>query len=250
MLTKKYIEIPNLPTRPVKKVLVDYRISQKSVNKLEQEGIEVLFTTRHDKLYEAVLGHPDMQIYHVCNNTFVCEPGLYDYYKKLFPDALIIPGDSYLNAKYPDDIAYNAARVDNFIFHKLLNIDKKISIYAAKHNLKLINVNQGYSKCSICVVSNNAIITSDFMISKAAKEVGIDALYVDSNDVKLSGVSNGFIGGIFGKISENKLVVNGDIKRLKYGNKIIEFCYKYNVNILNLNEEIPYDIGSIIPVCY
>ena len=47
---------------------------------------------------------------------------------------------------------------------------------------EIINVKQGYAKCSICVVSDNAIITADKGIAKAAIQNRIDVLEITRLD--------------------------------------------------------------------
>ena len=244
----KYIKNPNLPTEKVKCVLVDNRISPTSVENLKKEGIEVIFTKNIDNLYDAVKSHPDMQIHHLGENNFICEPTVFDYYKKILPDADIISGKTELNEKYPFDIAYNAAWVGNYVFHNFSYTDSILYEYYQALNLKLINVKQGYSKCSIAVINDNAIITSDLKVAQICENYNIDVLYVNPEDIRLNTLSNGFIGGICGKIDIDILAVNGNIQKLKSYDKIKTFLDKYCIKTINLNDEIPYDVGSIIPI--
>jgi len=109
-----------------------------------------------------------------------------------------------------------------------------------------INVNQGYSKCSVCVINENAIITSDLGIAKKCDLFGIDVLVIDDSCISLNGVSHGFIGGSSGLISPELLAVNGNIKLHKNYDNISNFCNKYNVNIISLHCGEIEDIGSII----
>lgn len=244
----EFLEKPNLPTGRVTKVITDYRISKTAEKSLEKQGIEVIKSFPHKNLYNAVNGHPDMQIHHLGKNKFVCEPSVYEYYKQKLMNSEIIKGIMSITDKYPFDIAYNAVVIGNCFFHNLNFTDSKIYEYYKSLGVKLLNVRQGYTKCSVAVISENAIITSDISISKIAAQNNIDTLYFDPSDIKLSGVSNGFAGGICGLINRNLLAVNGDINLLNNGKEFVAFCNKYGVDLLNLNDNIPEDIGSIIPV--
>ena len=248
MFNNFYLKTPNIPENKVKTVLVDYRISKTALNSLKELGVSVVFSKKIDKLYNCVNGHPDMQIHHLSERTFVCAEDVYDYYKKVLKDAEVIKGSSRLNSKYPYDIAYNVAVVGNNVFHNLKYTDELLLNYHKSNNKILHNVKQGYTKCSVCILNEQAIISSDLKIQQLATDIGIDSLYFDSKEIKLKGMSNGFIGGICGLIDRNKLAVNGDIKKLSNGELFIQFCNKHKVDIITLTDEIPEDIGSIIPL--
>lgn len=244
-----YIKIPNVPNGRVTKVIVDNRIGKAFQNALEKQGIEVVKTASLNCLYDAVASHPDMQIHHLGDNLFVCEKSLKNYYKSLLPDAEIIPGQSVLTDKYPSDIAFNCARVGNFLFHKLSFTDLSILEYYKRNGVKLINVKQGYSKCSICVINENAIITSDKKINDEAIKNGIDSVVVNNSEIVLKGLDCGFFGGICGLIDKDLLCINGNIGKMSDCGIIYKFCEKHNVKILNFNASIPEDVGSILPIC-
>ncbi len=247
-MNKEYfIKEPNLPTNKVSCVLVDYRINKESEKTLNNYGIKVLKTAKLNNLYDAVDGHPDMQIHHLGDNLFVCEKTLLSYYHKLMPDANILPGIEIHN-KYPYDIAFNACKVGNFLFHNFNFTDYQILEYYKTNGVKLINVKQGYSKCSICVINENAIITSDVKIAEKARENGLDALFYNNNQIILKELSNGFVGGISGLIDKNMLAINGNIGKLDDNQRLLDFCQKYQVNLLSLYDGIPEDIGSILPI--
>lgn len=238
-----FIKIPNLPSKKITSVLVDFRTNINSIKKLNSLGIRVYTTKRHPELYEAVSGHPDMTIHHLGGNKFVVAPDFQDVLSEI-PNIEIIVGKSELNSLYPYDIAYNAARVGNFLIHNFKYTDKLI--LENTEELIKIDVKQGYSKCSVCIVCENAIITSDIGIAKKCDNFGIDVLHVDDSDIVLRGVSHGFIGGSCGLISHNTLAINGNLKYHKNYEEILDFCNKYKVEILELHNGLIKDIGSLI----
>ena len=242
-----FLKTPNIPTNEVSCVIVDYRINKKSEDFLKNHGITVLKTAKLNTLYESVDGHPDMQIHHLGDNLFVCEGTLLSYYQNLIPDAKLIPGAKVSN-KYPYDIALNACRAGDFLFHYFDFTDYNILEYYKTKSVKLINVKQGYSKCSICIINEKAIITSDVKIAEKANKNGLDALFYDSNQIMLKNLPKGFIGGISGLINKNTLAINGNIEKLDENKRLLDFCQRYEVNIISLSDEIPEDIGSILPI--
>ena len=101
---------------------------------------------------------------------------------------------------------------------------------------------------SIFSARSFAVITADGGIYKAARLHGFDALLIESGGVSLEGFPYGFFGGCCGKISENKLFVNGSIKNHPSGDKIRSFLEKQDVEIVEGANTPPADIGSLIVV--
>lgn len=246
---KNYILNPNLPQKNVCTVITDYRTPKKVINKLAELQINVLPTTSVDTLYNAVRGHADLQIHHIYNNTFVCAAECYNYYKTILPDCELIQGTSFLASNYPQDIAYNVARIDKIAFHNLKYTDYKIAEYYEKLNIKLVNVKQGYAKCNVCIAGKNAIITSDKSIAKAADNYNIDVLFISQGYIDLIDFPYGFIGGASGLIAPDKLAFTGNIKLHHDYDKIAEFCEVYNVALMSLSDDKLVDVGSLLPIC-
>lgn len=238
-----YFNIPNLPDRAVKGVLADFRISADSIRTLEDMGITVYKTVSLNVLYNAVCGHADMQLHMLTGGRFVTAPEAFDYYKALLPDAHIISGEKRLFEKYPLDTAYNAAAIGNVLICSEKHTSKKI----LAEYVDIINVKQGYSKCSVCIVNEHAFITSDKGIYAATKN-RFDILLIEPEFISLPQLPYGFIGGASGLIAPNILAVNGDIHTHKNADDITAFCRNHGIYILSLNSGIITDIGSLIPL--
>lgn len=247
---KEYLQNPNLPLKKVGGVLVDYRIRPEAEQNLMRLGIQVYKTLPCCDIQIPVNGHPDMTLHHLGERLFVSAPNLYPYYKNLLSDASIIPGNTKPGKHYPNDIAYNIARIGKYAFHKLQSTDFLISEYFRNNGVTLINIPQGYAKCSICMITENAIMTSDTIIAKQAKQHGFDVLLIHPGFIRLKGYNYGFLGGASGLIDRHTLAVNGQLAMHPDYNQILAFCQKYDVQIYPLHNEIPEDIGSIIPLFY
>lgn len=245
---RQFLLNPTIPNKCAGGVIIDYRTSKETIKTLNNIGIEVILSCRISSLYDAVCGHPDMMIHHAGKKRFIVAPEAYNHFRIAIPDADITMGSKSLNSKYPKDICYNAAAFGNYLICNTAHTAQEILTEYKYTEKKILNVKQGYSKCSICIIADNAIITSDSGIYKTAVNNGIDALKITEGHISLPGMSYGFIGGASGMLAKNLLAVNGDIKTHPDYNMINNFCKKYDVDIISLKKGEITDIGSIIPI--
>lgn len=241
-----FISNPNLPENRVKSVIIDYR-AQKTANALKKFGINVYFTPKLKVAYPAVSGHADMLFHQLDYYRAAVPPSATDYFKNIFQECEILSGNEIADT-YPKDAAYNVLRIGNKAFHKKESTEAIIYEYFQNNGIKLINTNQGYSKCSVCIVSEKAIITSDRKIAMLAKDNNIDSLLINCGHIVLKDFPYGFIGGASGLISKEILAFNGCIENHPDYDIIKKFCFKHNVEPVSLHDEILEDIGSIIPI--
>jgi len=245
-----FIEVPFLPKGKVETVIVDKRIPKCIQNKIRAKGINIIETPYCRDLYKAVSAHPDMLLYHIGGNEIIVAPNVYLQIKKNLENLnlKVIEGNTVLKSTYPDNIAYNVARIGKFAIHNFKYTDKKIMEILEKKEIELINVKQGYSKCSICIINEKAIITSDKGIAKKLQRYDIDVLLIRSGYIDLPGLNYGFIGGVSGLIERNKVLFCGDIKKHPDFEAIKEFMEKYSMDFVDIEGKKLVDIGSIIPI--
>lgn len=224
--------------------IIDNRASAKTVDALKNLGYNIIKTPKLPSVQEGISAHPDIMIGLLNFSQIVVEPSVYEYFKEKLPQIEVINGESKLSEKYPKDIAYNAAFFGNYLFCNKKYTDKVILEFANKNGIKIINTNQGYAKCSICAVADDAIITGDKNIQFLASENNIEVLLIENKTIKLNGYEYGFIGGATGK-DRNKIFFNGDIAKHPQANEIEYFCKKHGCNVVSLNDDIIEDIGSI-----
>ncbi|WP_027702691.1 DUF6873 family GME fold protein [Metaclostridioides mangenotii] len=230
--------------------LVDKRLSKSMEEDLERSNIELIKTIECDGVYESINCHPDICICNLGNGDIVVEPSMYNRYKSLLKkyNFNAIKGQTELKSKYPHDIAYNVAIVGEYAIHNFKYTDKKILEFIDCKGLKKINVEQGYSKCSICVVDDRSVITSDKGIFNKLDETEIDCLLVESGHIELFDMNYGFIGGCTGLISNNKLAFFGDVRKHPNYNDIKLFLDGKDKEIFILGEERLLDLGSLVPL--
>ena len=102
-------------------------------------------------------------------------------------------------------------------------------------NKTIIDVKQGYSKCSVCICKHNTIITDDISIfNNLLQYDDIKSLLVEKGTVKIDKYDYGFIGGCCGLIDKDLLLFNGDLSMHSDFDKIKNF--KYNKYVKKINE--------------
>ncbi|WOC31008.1 MULTISPECIES: DUF6873 family GME fold protein [Caproicibacterium] len=149
---------------------------------------------------------------------------------------------------YPQDCSLNAARIGHFVFANPKCICTELQANIAERGLQLVAVRQGYAKCSIAVVSEQAIMTADTGIAEAARTVGFDVLLLKPGHIELEGYPYGFIGGACGKLSATVLAFAGTISTHPQAVEISLFLKKHGVQALSLYDGSLQDIGGILPL--
>lgn len=245
-----YIESPNLPSKEVKAVLISSEAGAEVFRILEKRGVEAISVPRCPDIAPEVSSHPDMIFHHLGDNKMIYYKGAAEPVCRRLEELgfELSESSAKLEAKYPKDIALNAARVGNYLFCNEKYTEKTVLEFCGNNKIHIINVKQGYAKCSVCVVDSNSIITADKSIASAATEYGLQALLISPGSISLPGYNYGFIGGCCGKIARNKIMFCGDITSHPDYKKIKDFLSKRNVEIEILGSGPLFDIGSIIPL--
>jgi len=138
--------------------------------------------------------------------------------------------------------------VGDYAIHNFKYTDKKIMEFIDNKGLKKINVEQGYTKCSICVVDDNSVIISDKGIYNKLDETEIDCLLIETGYIELFDMNYGFIGGCSGLISNDKIAFFGDVRKHPSYNDIKIFLDGKDKEIVVLGEESLLDLGSLVPL--
>lgn len=247
----KFVEESFIPNERLSLAIVDKRITIDMESKLKDYGINIIKSPSCSDTYNAIKYHPDISVCKLNFNNIVVAPNVYDYYNKILSkyNFNVIKGNSTISKKYPNNIQYNVAILGNYAIHNFKYTDDIILEYLDKFNIKKINVKQGYCKCSICIVDENSIITSDKGIHKEVIKYGINSLLIEKGYIDLFDLDYGFIGGCSGLISKNTLSFFGDIKKHPDYSRILEFINNKNKKIISLSNEKLLDLGSLIPLC-
>lgn len=232
----------------MKIIFIDYRAANKEKENLGKLGYKVLTVPPNNNLYEAVCGHPDMLLHILNENTIIVHKDMdlkfIDFLKS--QNINVIFSEKSLSSNYPLDIILNAVNLDNIFMHNIKYTDS-VLLKMIKHK-KIINVKQGYSKCSTAIVSNNAVMTSDKKIAKSLYEEGIDVLLLPPGDILLPYLNYGFIGGCCGLLEDNIIAFYGDLHNYLYGKDVFDFLKKHKVEPVFLSKGKLIDRGSILTI--
>ncbi len=243
----KFIKKPNLPQGRVTLAAISEEAGE-SIKKLNSLGIKTIKIPCSAALPLPVNSHADLQLLHFYKNImFAQSEHLFsgESASKIELRKISLKEGN----KYPDDVRLNCAVIGNKIICNKKTIAPEILEIAEMLGLTVINVNQGYTKCSICIVNENAIITDDESIFAAAGNFFNDAQFVSKGSIRLKGYNYGFIGGCCGKIDKDIIAFNGAIESHKDYKKIIDFLNRNSVKLIELNNERLNDIGGILPLC-
>lgn len=246
----KFIESSFIPNKKINLALVDNRISDNMSKYISKLNINLIKTIKCDEAYDAISYHPDICVIKLNNNDILVAPNVYDYYNNnLTPLGFnVIKGNLPIDNKYPNNVQYNVAILGNKAIHNFKYTDSILLDYIEKNKMEKINVNQGYCKCSICIVDKNSIITSDEGIYNEVIKHNIDCLLIEKGHIDLFELNYGFIGGCSGLISKDTLAFFGRIENHPNFKDIEKFLSKRNKKVLSLSDEKLTDLGSLIPL--
>ncbi len=243
MTDYSFIVNPNLPVKKVMHAIVSPQYPQ-VITALKEAGIVPVAVSSCDRVLYPLRNHSDMLFSYLGNGYFAVEQG-----QRILSQTLKNLGfkcccdDIQLSQEYPQDIPLNFCIMGEFIICKS---DNTPGLFRQRKTV--INVKQGYAKCSCVPINENSLITDDFSIYNAAINFGIDALLVKKGSVTLQGFDTGFIGGCCGKLADDILAFCGDITKHSDYMQINSFLRERNVYPYSLFDGDLIDIGSIIPI--
>ncbi|MDB2119494.1 MAG: hypothetical protein E6423_02430 [Clostridium sp.] len=227
---------------------LDYRISNEELNNIINLNIEPILIPKCSKVYEAINGHVDIQlnILDKKNKKVIVQKDISKDFLNLLSSKGIgyILSENSLGTNYPENIIINALITDNLFVHNLNYTDP--NLLKLQDNKKVINVKQGYTKCSVLPLGKDAFITSDKGIYKKLIQEDLDVLLIPPGDILLPSLNYGFIGGVGGMISENRLALFGELNSYAYGKEVYNFLYKHDIEPIALKKGKLIDRGSLL----
>lgn len=193
-------------------------------------GYEVSLVEAGGDILSPVSSHPDIRM---------CRLGISDDAPIVFAEA----GE--LGTEYPADIRYNACCTGKYFIHKLKETSMRLLEQAKELGMELIDVKQGYARCSCIPVDENSIITYDQGIARTCQKLGLNVLAVSPGHVNLPGYEMGFIGGTAG-VFEDEIILAGNVMNHPDGERIIRFIEERGKRIKYFKDFTLTDIGSVI----
>ena len=250
-------------------IIADGRMPEEAKKNLKKLG-DVLFLNPTETTYKSISAHPDIFFFQAEDGLIYAPNAPKRIVKELKKRKIkLIEGRKEVGKKYPETIPYNAVGIGDTLIHNLKHTDSTILSLYKNH----INVNQGYTRCNLVALNENAFITSDEAISRQISDVSDDngqqttdnrlcpqlrthssiansqwpiakVLYIDPKQIKLEGHDHGFFPGCCG-IWKNNLIVCGSTKNLKEKEALDKFLKDNGFNLIELYDGELVDVGSI-----
>lgn len=241
-----------------KYAVVDFRMRTIEKEYIKSLGYEIIENRFNLNTYDEISAHVDIYYLKVGDMIFSAPE------KKGILPFNTVSCTTPVGNKYPEDIPYNVGIIGKNAIHNFQYTDNIVKFYLERHEYNLINVEQGYSNCSIATLDNNSCITSDIGIAKALMDANIDTLFVSEPDIKLKKRTNtifidesrmrfedspmqGFIGGAMVRLGDT-VILFGDIEKLINGNKIKKFIEKKGLKLHWFEGLDVVDYGGVLEV--
>ncbi len=201
-----------------------------------------------DKVYSSIECHPDIYFFQYDSNKLICSPNVSAKYLEILANngVSFLKGDRSPCGNYPDTVLYNSVKVGNSLICNASNTDNQIMNFAEEHELNIIDVKQGYARCSVVPVGKEYIITSDRAIAGACRNNDIDVLVIEPGSIFLPGEDYGFLGGSCGCLGKNGIIFLGDIYKHPDGRRVVDYAKSKDQDIICVNDLDLYDAGSLM----
>ena len=111
--------------------------------------------------------HPDM---------FMCKMGVSDDSEII---SYFMQDETRLSSEYPKDIPFNAACTGKYFIHNRKYTAPVLLKRAEELGLEMVDVRQGYAKCSTVIVDEDSVITYDRGLGKASEALSSRVLIPD-----------------------------------------------------------------------
>ncbi len=216
------------------------------IKELNDLGYDIITFSPSETLNNEISSHADINVFKYDDTLFVNADIIEQIGECTAPYRLIpVVG---ISSPYPSDIKLNCAVIGNNILCNTNHVAKEILDFAERNDIHIIHTNQGYSKCSVCVLNDNAVITDDDGIACLLKNYQMDVLKISKGDIYLSDKHYGFIGGASGKLNDKEIYFSGDISAHPDYKSIVKFLNKYHIKpVFNKNRKLN-DFGGFITI--
>lgn len=146
--------------------------------------------------------------------------------------------------KYPDDCGMNICPFGNRYIYNPKTAAQCLIEHLNRQGREGIECRQGYTRCSVCIVDSNSIITADTLIAKNCRKMGLEVLEILPGYIKLDGFEYGFIGGASINLEPELLAFTGTLEFHPQQDEILSFIESRGVEIEYLTRLPAFDIGS------
>ncbi|SMC50460.1 DUF6873 family GME fold protein [Papillibacter cinnamivorans] len=248
---RRFLRKPNLPEGRVLAVLTGETYFEKLRPGLAARGAETIPVPENPLVASPLRGHADLSVCHAGEGDWIAAESVYITLKNRFftawgEKAGMQKDEGSQSPEYPRDCGLNAAVMGRLAVcgDKCDPVLEKILL---QKGLEMIHVRQGYAKCSLCILSEKAAITSDTGIAAALQNRGLEILLIRPGHILLPGYDTGFIGGCCGKLGPRRIAFTGRLDGHPDHEAILRFIAAQGMTAEYLTEEPVFDAGSLLP---
>ena len=200
------------------------------------EKYDIRYLAPCDALDGPVSSHADMLV-GVLDGRLLVTRSYYDRNRELFCGADVVITNEEYGKEYPHDVLLN------FIDAGDVAVGSKKAVSAAVVK-PVINVKQGYTRCSTLIFGKNAV-SADAGILSALSGLGYDTLEISAGGILLEGYDHGFIGGA--SFSDCSTVCFfGSLSYHPDGERIRAFIDGHGFETAELSDTPLYDHGGAV----
>lgn len=247
-MKERFVVRPNLPEEKVTTVAFGSIYADLLQKPLDHFGIVSVLTPGNPDISNQISFHIDMSIFHCGGNKLIAAKSVYHDIvglKKL--GFQIIQAKTDQAAEYPKDCSLNACMAGSFFIHNFRLTEPEILTNLPEGTIKL-GVNQGYTKCSICILDDHHMITADKAIADTLRSSGVNVLFIKPGFIDLTAYNTGFIGGCCVKLSKSVIAFTGHFKKHPDKDEILNYIKNAGIEIEYLSDRSVFDVGSILPL--
>ena len=246
-----FVNAPNLP-HACAAIMYGKKYADILEKPLESLLIESILFPDNPDIDPRLSGHADLSMLHSGGERLSLAPFLKE---SAFSEELQARGaklhfpELRQGRDYPSDAQLNVCILGEYVICNPKTTDAGIAINSTKYGAqKCISVRQGYSRCAVCAVDADSIITADRGIAAAAEANGLHVLLIRPGYIRLDGYPYGFIGGESFKLASDKLAFTGNLQAHPDYEAILAFLTERGIEPVFLSRETAFDIGSAIPI--
>jgi len=210
---------------------------------------DIIFIPENPNVDLRLSGHTDLSVFKLSSDSLIVKEYLRDSdaSKALTSKGISLIFDNSLQQpEYPYDCGLNAALLGDKLICCKKATAKTVMEQCRFLGKDFIYVNQGYIKCSVCVLRDNAAITSDPGIYRELVQRGFSAHFINPETIRLEGFNHGFFGGCAFLSDSQTLMLTGKISDENEEKQLTAFLSKLNITIQYLSDEIISDIGGCV----
>ncbi len=205
---------------------------------------DILWIPDNPSVDPRLAGHADLSVFPLDRSAVCAAPGVYNnIVNKLTNRGISVFTASAQGEVYPKDCGLCVCDTGKYTIYSEKWVDPVVRPYLGGIPVR---VAQGYTNCAVCVVSSDAVITSDAGIARDAQHAGLDVLLIQPGHIILDGYPYGFIGGASGKLDEYTILFTGSLDGHPDRKRILDFLQNYGVTPIFLTKEPIFDIGGLI----